>query len=59
MFDSDLRQASIYGTEISEIQLKKCQRLGMLESPWLKSNWFCLASASALSNKEVHLMEQN
>ena len=37
MFDSDLRQTSIYGTEISEIWLKKCQRLGMLGSPWLRS----------------------
>ena len=38
MFDSDLRQTSIYGTEISEIWLKKCQRLGTSGSPF----WFCL-----------------
>ena len=43
---SDLRQTSLYGTEISEIWLKKCQRLGMLGSPWLRSSWFSLASAS-------------
>ena len=37
MFDSYLRQTSIYGTEISEIWLKGCQRLRMLGSPWLRS----------------------